>query len=116
MITTSQEGPPGNGSGTPGQVVLFGDLSSGSQIETNLFELLHIRTNPVLEQFFREVAHVLRKHIATRLSSKEQTLFPMFTSLVDLVARLVTATEEPEGAPVLGFCLLTVYQVAQFIL
>lgn len=92
------------------QLLLFGDLCSGSQFDIELLELLHVRTNPLLEQFYRQVAHDLRKHIG-QLSTKQQRLFPRFTSLIDLVARL----GETDGTPILNFCLLTVFQIAQFI-
>ncbi|KAK3681664.1 polyketide synthase [Podospora appendiculata] len=93
----------------PHQVLVFGDLSS-SGVEDDLRKLLHIKTNPLLVSFFEQVGFVLRRTIGG-LPSEQQDWFPRFTTLIDLVARL----GETAATPVLRFFVLSVYEVAQFI-
>jgi len=90
-------------------VLLFGDLSS-SGFEEDLQRLLHVKTSPILTSFFTRLALGLRKLIGG-LPSSQQNLFPHFTTLVDLASRL----GETEGAPILRFFGLSVYEIALFI-
>lgn len=92
------------------QVLLFGDLSS-SGFEEELQRLLHIKSSPLLTSFFTRVALRLRRLIG-KLSYQQQDLFPHFTTLIDLVSRL----GETKGTPVLRFFVLSVYEIALFIL
>ncbi|KAK3331714.1 polyketide synthase, partial [Cercophora scortea] len=91
------------------QVLVFGDLSS-SGFEDELRKLLHLKTNPLLDAFFEQVGFALRRIIGG-LPSEQQDWFPRFTTLIDLVARL----GETAATPVLRFLVLSVYEVAQFI-
>lgn len=90
------------------ELLLFGDLTAS--FEDDLRRLLHISHDEALISFFERVAFGLREELG-RHSSAVQELFPRFTTLIDLVARL----GERDGAPVLRFCLMTVCQVAKFI-
>ncbi|KFZ09262.1 hypothetical protein V501_05642 [Pseudogymnoascus sp. VKM F-4519 (FW-2642)] len=90
------------------QVLLFGDLAI--RFEDELRQLVHIRGNESLRSFFDQVSYALRQEFGN-LPSSQQDLFPRFTTLVDLVSKLV----ETEGNPVLRFTLLPVCEIGQFI-
>ncbi|XP_044721728.1 starter unit:ACP transacylase in aflatoxin biosynthesis domain-containing protein [Hirsutella rhossiliensis] len=90
------------------ELLLFGDLTAS--FEADLNRLLHVSQDEALTSFFERVAFSLREELG-RHSSAVQDMFPRFTTLIDLVARL----GETEGAPVLQFCLMTVCQLAKFI-
>ncbi|KAH7150529.1 beta-ketoacyl synthase, partial [Dactylonectria estremocensis] len=89
-------------------VVLFGDLSVA--FEDQLRALLHVRDNPLLSSFLEQVGARIRDEIGC-LSTQRQLLFPRFTTLIDLVSKL----GETEGTPVLRFCLLSIFQIGQFL-
>ncbi|KAG8408393.1 Type I Iterative PKS [Metarhizium acridum] len=91
------------------EVLLFGDLSA-SGFEEDLRRLLHIKTDPLLSSFLEQAGLSLRRLIGN-LPSRQQDLFPRFTTLIDLVSWL----ESTPGAPVLKFFALCVYEIAQFI-
>lgn len=91
------------------QVLLFGDLSL-VRFEDQLRRLLHVKTNPLLTSFFDRVNYALRRLLET-LPAEQQNLFPRFTTLVDLLAKL----GETDGTSVLQFFLLSVHEVAQSI-
>ncbi|EXJ74670.1 uncharacterized protein A1O5_01363 [Cladophialophora psammophila CBS 110553] len=91
------------------QLFLFGDLSF-THFEQPLRRLLHCKSNAVLCSFFDRTSHSIRQHLGT-LPLEQQTLFPRFTTLLDLVSRY----GETEGTPILKFFLLTVYQIASLI-
>ncbi|KHN94891.1 polyketide synthase [Metarhizium album ARSEF 1941] len=91
------------------EVLLFGDLST-SGFEEELRRLLHIKTDPLLSCFLEQVGLSLRRLIGN-LPLRQQDLFPRFTTLIDLVSWL----ESTQGAPVLRFFTLCVYEIAQFI-
>lgn len=91
------------------QVILFGDLSL-VHFEDQLRRLLHVKTNPLLISFFDRVNYALRRLLET-LSAEQQNLFPRFTTLIDLIAKL----GETDGTSVLRFFLLSVHEVAQSI-
>lgn len=90
------------------RVLLFGDLSVA--FEDDLRALLHIRDNPLLSSFLEQVGARIRAEIGC-LGAQQQSLFPRFTTLIDLVSKL----GETEGTPVLKFCLLSICQIGQFL-
>ncbi|KAM5347992.1 hypothetical protein ACJ41O_007816 [Fusarium nematophilum] len=90
------------------KVLLFGDLSAS--FEDDLTALLHVHDNPLLTSFFEQAGARIRDEVGC-LGTQQQRLFPRFTTLVDLVSKL----GETEGTPILKFCLLTVFQIGQFI-
>ncbi|KAF7552262.1 hypothetical protein G7Z17_g4428 [Cylindrodendrum hubeiense] len=90
------------------RVLLFGDLSV--VFEDDLRALLHIRDNPLLSSFLEQAGARIRDEIGC-LGTQQQSLFPRFTTLIDLVSKL----GETEGTPILRFCLLSICQVGQFI-
>ncbi|KAK7417367.1 hypothetical protein QQX98_004644 [Neonectria punicea] len=90
------------------RVLLFGDLSVAC--EDDLRALLHIRDNPLLSSFLEQVGARIRDEIGC-LGTQRQSLFPRFTTLIDLASKL----GETEGTPVLRFCLLSTCQIAQFL-
>jgi naphtho-gamma-pyrone polyketide synthase len=90
-------------------VFLFGDLASAAY-EQELRTLIHDKGNETLRAFFDQVGFSLREEIG-KLSTHVQGLFPRFTTLVDLVAKL----GETSGTPVLRFTLLCVCEIGQFI-
>ena len=96
-------------SGKAVNLFVFGDLSA--IFEDDLRNLLHMKHHEMLQSFFDRVAYKLRSDLSKQ-PAHIQDLFPRFTSLIDIVARL----GETEGTPVLRFFLLTVCQVAKFIL
>lgn len=96
------------GSVESAELFVFGDLSAS--FEEDLRQLLHIKSNEALQSFFERAAFALREEVGQQPSAI-QILFPRFTSLIDIVARL----GETEGTPVLRFCLLVVCQLAKFI-
>lgn len=98
-----------NGGSQQYQVLLFGDLSS-SGFEEELRRLLHIKTNPLLSSFLEQVGLSLRRLIGN-LPSRQQDLFPRFTTIIDLVPWIGGTP----GTPVLRFFALCVYEIAQFI-
>jgi naphtho-gamma-pyrone polyketide synthase len=91
------------------QLILFGDLTTNEFYE-DLSLLLHVKTDALLVSFFERVGFFLRLAIGA-LPGRQQDLFPRFTTIIDLVSKL----GETEGTPILRFCLLTVHQIAQFI-
>ncbi|KAH7016778.1 polyketide synthase [Ilyonectria destructans] len=90
------------------RVLLFGDLSVA--FEDDLRALLHIRDNPLLSSFLEQVGARIRADIGC-LGAQQQSLFPRFTTLIDLVSKL----GETEGTPALKFCLLSICQIGQFL-
>ncbi|KAL6716883.1 hypothetical protein ACLMJK_004795 [Lecanora helva] len=92
----------------PCQVFLFGDLTK--PFEEDLRQLLHVRGNGALSSFLDQVGFALREEIG-KLSSRQQELFPRFTTLVDLLSSLKTL----KGIPALRFSLVCLYQIGQFI-
>lgn len=90
------------------KILLFGDLSV--PFEGQLQALLHVHDNPLLTSFFEQSGAKIRDEIGL-LTTQQQSLFPRFTTLIDLVSKL----GETEGTPVLRFCLLPVCQIGQFI-
>jgi naphtho-gamma-pyrone polyketide synthase len=91
------------------QILLFGDLSL-IQFEEQFRRILHVKTNALLTSFLDRVNYALRRLLET-LPLEQQVLFPRFTTLIDLVSKL----GETEGTPVLRFFLLSVHEIAQFI-
>lgn len=90
------------------ELLIFGDLTANFLGELRL--LLHSTQNATLQSFFDRVAFRLREELG-RHPSAIQSMFPRFTTLIDIVAKL----ENAEGAPVLKFFLMTVCQLAKFI-
>ena len=91
------------------QLILLGDLTTNAFYEDLRF-LLHVKTDALLVSFFERTGFTLRQTIGA-LPALQQDLFPRFTTLIDLVAKV----GETEGTPVLRFFLLSVHQIAQFI-
>ncbi|KAF2676586.1 polyketide synthase [Lentithecium fluviatile CBS 122367] len=90
-------------------ILLFGDLSL-IQFEEQFRRILHVKTNALLTSFLDRVNYALRRLLET-LPVEQQVLFPRFTTLIDLVSKL----GETEGTPILRFFLLSVHEIAQFI-
>lgn len=90
------------------ELFVFGDLAAS--FETDLQQLLHIKDNEALLSFFERVAFSLREELG-RQPSTIQDMFPRFTTLIDIMARV----HETEGSPILRFYLMTVCQLATFI-
>ncbi|WAO85142.1 Polyketide synthase [Fusarium falciforme] len=90
------------------KILLFGDLSV--PFEGQIQALLHVHDNPLLTSFFEQAGARIRDEIGL-LNTQQQSLFPRFTTLIDLVSKL----GETEGTPVLRFCLLPICQIGQFI-
>ncbi|KAF2655735.1 polyketide synthase [Lophiostoma macrostomum CBS 122681] len=91
------------------QILLFGDLSL-IQFEEQFRRTLHVKTNALLISFLDRVNYAIRR-LVENLPLEQQVLFPRFTTLIDLVSKL----GETEGTPVLRFFLLSVHEIAQFI-
>ncbi|KAJ0114474.1 hypothetical protein J7T55_004717 [Diaporthe amygdali] len=91
------------------QLILLGDLTTNG-FYGDLRFLLHVKTDALLVSFFERTGFALRRLIGA-LPALQQNLFPRFTTLIDLVAKV----GETEGTPILRFFLLSVHQVAQFI-
>lgn len=91
------------------QLILLGDLTTNDFYE-DLRLLLHLKSDALLVSFFERAGFALRQAIGA-LPAREQDLFPRFTTLIDLVAKV----GETEGTPILRFFLLSIHQIAQFI-
>jgi naphtho-gamma-pyrone polyketide synthase len=89
-------------------IFLFGDLTG--PFEDDLRQLLHCKSNALLQSFFELVNLAYRQEFAA-LSVEEQEWLPRFTDLIDLVSNLDGAT----GARALRFSLLCVYQLGRLI-
>lgn len=90
------------------QLFLFGDLTIS--FEQELRRLLHVKDNATLHSFFEQVSAAFRTEIG-KLPARQQALFPRFTTIVDLLAKL----GETEGTPALSFALLCLCEIGQFI-
>lgn len=91
------------------QLILLGDLTTGRFYE-DLRILLHVKTDALLVSFFERTGFALRQAIGS-LPTRQQDLFPRFTTLIDLVSKI----GETEGTAILRFFLLCVHQIAQFV-
>lgn len=100
--------PPTHRTHHHSDIFVFGDLTC--TFEDDLRQLLHCRSNPVLQSFFDQVNVAFRREFAL-LPAEEQEWFPRFTDLVDLMANL----EGTVGLPALRFSLLCVYQLGVFL-
>lgn len=89
-------------------IFLFGDLTG--PFEDDLRQLLHCKSNAMLQSFFEQVNLAYRHEIAA-LSSEQQDWFPRFTNIVDLVSN----HERMIGSRALKFGLLCVYQLGRVI-
>ena len=89
-------------------IVVFGDLTYSYLRE--LKQLIHIRGNASLSDFFTRVSFAFRHEFAS-LPLLEQNWLPRFTELADLLENV----NQTEGAPALRFALLSVYQIGRFI-
>ncbi|PVH92616.1 hypothetical protein DM02DRAFT_677379 [Periconia macrospinosa] len=90
-------------------IYLFGDLTG--PFEDDLRQLLHYKSNALLQSFFDQVNFAYRQEFAA-LPTEQQEWLPRFTDTVDLLSNLDGTT----GAPALRFSLLCVYQLGRFIL
>lgn len=93
---------------TPCQIFLFGDITI--EFEEDLRQLLHVKQNECLKEFFEQVNYALRVEVA-KLPTAQRVFFPKFTTLIDLVSRY----KEAEGNPALVLSLFCTTQVARFI-
>ena len=89
-------------------IIVFGDLTYSFQ--RDLQQLLHIKGNASLADFFARVSFAFRQEFAL-LTQLEQKWLPRFTGLTDLLESI----DKTEGAPVIRFALLCVYQIGRFI-
>ncbi|KAH7076878.1 hypothetical protein BKA63DRAFT_468889 [Paraphoma chrysanthemicola] len=89
-------------------IFLFGDLTG--PFEDDLRQLLHCKSNAMLQSFFEQVNLAYRQEIAA-LPSEQQDWFPRFTDIVDLVSN----HERTIGTSPLRFGLLCVYQLGRII-
>ena len=93
------------------RVLVFGDQSSCSL--SKLQPLLLKKDNPYLTSFIDQVNHTLRHEVA-RLPTAERQSFPAFSSIQNLVSRVLKADKKNENAA-LESTLATVYQLCCFI-
>lgn len=91
------------------QLILLGDLTTNG-FYGDLRSLLHLKSDALLVSFFERTGFALRQAIGA-LPALQQDLFPRFTTLIDLVSKV----GQTEGTPILRFFLLSVHQIAQFI-
>jgi len=89
-------------------IVILGDLTYS--FHRDLQQLLHIKDNANLADFFNRVSYGFRQEFAL-LSQREQDWLPRFTDLVDLVEN----ADKTEGAPAVRFALLCAYQIGRFV-
>jgi naphtho-gamma-pyrone polyketide synthase len=89
-------------------IFLFGDLTA--PFEDDLRQLLHCKSNALLQSFFDQV-NLAYRHEFAALPIEQQEWLPRFTDIVDLVSNLDGTT----GARALRFSLLCVYQLGRFI-
>lgn len=89
-------------------IIVFGDLVYNFQ--RDLQQLLHVKGNANLEDFFTRTAFAFRREFAS-LPHHEQDWLPRFTNLVDLVENV----DKAKGAPAVRFALLCLYQIGRFI-
>jgi naphtho-gamma-pyrone polyketide synthase len=89
-------------------IFLFGDLTG--PFEDDLRQLLHCKSNALLQSFFDQVNLAYRQEFAA-LPAEQQEWLPRFTDIVDLVSNLDGTT----GARALRFSLLCVYQLGRLI-
>ena len=99
--------PPIQGTGQA-NVFLFGDLTTS--FESDLKQLLHCKSNGLLQSFFERINLAYRREIAS-LSAEQQEWLPRFTDLVDIMENFRGLI----GASALKFSLLCVYQVGRYI-
>lgn len=90
------------------QVFLFGDLTVS--FEEDLRQLLHVKDNATLRSFFEQVSYAFRGEFA-KLPARQQTWFPRFTTIVDLLSKL----GETDGTPALSFALCCLCEIGHFI-
>lgn len=89
-------------------VFLFGDLTT--PFENDLRQLLHCKSNALLQSFFERVNLAYRREFAL-LSTEQQEWLPRFTDLVDLMANF----EGLIGASAMRCSLLCVYQIGRYL-
>lgn len=89
-------------------IIVFGDLAYNFQ--RDLQELIHVKGNASLADFFTRVAFALRHEFAS-LPQAEQEWLPRFTELADLLDNV----NQTAGAAAVRFALLCVYQIGRFI-
>ena len=89
-------------------ILVFGDLTYSFQ--RDLQQLIHVRGDANLSDFFIRVSFALRHEFAS-LPQIEQQWLPNFTELADLLENF----DHTKGAPALRFALLCVYQIGRFI-
>lgn len=89
-------------------IIIFGDLTYSFQ--RDLQQLIHLRGNANLSDFFTRVSFAFRHEFAS-LPQLEQEWLPRFTELADLLENV----NQTEGAPALRFALLSLYQIGRFI-
>ncbi|KAL6874701.1 ketoacyl-synt domain-containing protein [Trichoderma novae-zelandiae] len=93
------------------RVLVFGDQSSCSLSKLQL--LLLKKNNPYLTSFIDQVNHTLRHEIA-RLTTAERQSFPAFSSIQNLVSRVLKDDKNSRNAA-LESTLATIYQLCCFL-
>lgn len=94
---------------SPYQALVFGDLNH--DFDTNLRILCGLHDNPLLKSFFERTAFALRAQIGS-LSPAKRALFPKFTTLSELHAKVRVADVVH---PALQKALVLVMQFGLFI-
>jgi hypothetical protein len=89
-------------------IIVFGDLVY--HFHQDLRELLHIKNNVNLADFFARTALAFRREFAS-LPHRDQHFLPKFTTLAELLEN----AERAKAAPAVRFALLCLYQIGRFI-
>ncbi|KAL4793422.1 conidial yellow pigment biosynthesis polyketide synthase [Aspergillus venezuelensis] len=92
----------------PYHVYLFGDQTG--DFEVGLRRLLQAKNHAIVSSFLQKCYHALRREISG-LPPAERSIFPRFTSIVDLLSRHC----ESPGNPALESALTCIYQLGCFI-
>ncbi|KAL5047374.1 conidial yellow pigment biosynthesis polyketide synthase [Aspergillus fruticulosus] len=92
----------------PYHVYLFGDQTG--DFEVGLRRLLQAKNHTLVWSFFQRSYHAVRQEISN-LPPSERSIFPRFTSIVDLLARHC----ESPGNPAMESALSCIYQLGCFI-
>lgn len=89
-------------------LIIFGDILYNFQ--PDLQQLLQIKDNANLVDFFARTAFAFRREFAS-LPYQEQDWLPRFTNLIDLLENFSIV----KAAPAVRFALLCLYQIGRFI-
>jgi naphtho-gamma-pyrone polyketide synthase len=98
----------GGVSSSPFSVYIFGDQTN--PFESDLSQLLHVKSCEVLNSFIEQIHYALRLEIS-RLPASQQACFPRFSTISDLLAR----KSDSGNNPALELALLCLTQLGRFI-